>query len=48
MGNADKPCGHKGRLELRIKELRRNKRSIREADIGYRDRLADEKECKHR
>lgn len=46
MGNADKPCGHKERLELRIKGLRRNTISIRESDMGYRDRLADEK-CKN-
>lgn len=48
MGNADKPYGHKESLESRDKRLRRNNRSITEADMGYRDRQADEKECKSR
>ena len=43
VGNADKLCGHK-RLELRIKGMRRNKRSNREADMGDMGRIADEKE----
>ena len=45
MGNADKSCGHKERLKSRIKELKRNNRSITEAGMGSKDRIADEKEC---
>jgi hypothetical protein len=33
-------------LESRIKGLKRNSRSITEVDMGSRDRIAYEKECK--